>query len=69
MRADGTFTAVNAPRLQMMLLTGLCLYTAGAVLQTRTLSAPLAAVFSSRKMLVYCMVGSLASLVLCLFVK
>ena len=55
--------------MQMMFLTGLCLYTAGAVLQTRTLSAPLAAVFSSRKMLVYCMVGSLASLILCLFVK
>ena len=52
-----------------MFLSGLRLHTAGAVLQTRTLSAPLAAVFSSRKMLVYCMIGSLASLVLTLFVK
>ena len=69
MRADGTFTAVNTPRLQTMFLSELRLHTAGAVLQTRTLSAPLAAVFSSRKMLVYCMVGSLASLILCLFVK
>ena len=69
MRADGTFTAVNTPRLQMMFLSGLCLYTAGAVLQTRTLSAPIAAVFSSRKMLVYCMLGSLASLLSMVFVK